>query len=36
MLGPGSESVWVGEQEEEGWDRGFSEEKPGKEITFES
>jgi hypothetical protein len=30
--GPGSRSVWVGEQ---GRDRGFSEGKPGKGITFE-
>jgi hypothetical protein len=26
---------WVGEQAEEGWDRGFSEAKQGKGITFE-
>jgi hypothetical protein len=35
MPGPGSWSGWVGEQEEGGWDRGFSEDKPGKGITFE-
>jgi hypothetical protein len=33
--GPGSASGWVGEQGEGGWNRGFSEGKPGKEITFE-
>ena len=31
----GSRSKWVGKQEEGGWDRGFLEGKPGKEITFE-
>jgi hypothetical protein len=35
MPGPGSWSGWVGKQEEAGWDRGFSEGKPGKGITFE-
>jgi hypothetical protein len=35
MPGPGSRSGWVGEQEEWGAYRGFSEEKPGKGITFE-
>jgi hypothetical protein len=35
MPGPGSRSGWVGEQGEEGRDRGFSEGKPGKGITFE-
>jgi hypothetical protein len=35
MPGPGSRSGWVDEQEEGGCDRGFSEGKPGKEITFE-
>ena len=35
MPGPGSRSGWVGEQGEEGEDRGFSEGKPGKGITFE-
>jgi hypothetical protein len=33
--GPGSLSGWVGEQEEGGEDRGFSERKLGKGITFE-
>jgi hypothetical protein len=33
--GPGSRSGWVGEQGEWGNDRGFSEGKPGKGITFE-
>jgi hypothetical protein len=33
--GPGSRSGWVGEQEEGGEDRGFSEGKLGKGITFE-
>jgi hypothetical protein len=33
--GPGSRSGWVGEQGEGGGDRGFSEGKLGKEITFE-
>ena len=35
MPGPGSRSGWVGEQGEGGWDRGFSERKPGNGITFE-
>jgi hypothetical protein len=35
MTGQGSGSGWVGEQGEGGRDRGFSEGKPGKEITFE-
>jgi hypothetical protein len=35
MLGPGSRSTWVGEQGEWGEDRGFSEGKLGKGITFE-
>jgi hypothetical protein len=34
MPGPGSGSRWVGEQEEREEDRGFSEGKPGKGITF--
>jgi hypothetical protein len=34
MLGPGSGNGWVGEQGEEE-DRGFSEGKLGKGITFE-
>jgi hypothetical protein len=33
--GSGSESGWGGEQGEGGQDREFSEEKPGKGITFE-
>jgi hypothetical protein len=33
--GPGSKSGWVGKQGEGGMDRGFSEGKPGKGITFE-
>ena len=33
--GPESRSGWVGEQGKEGRVRGFSEEKPGKGITFE-
>ena len=33
--GPGIECEWVGEQGEGEWDRGFSEGKPGKGITFE-
>ena len=32
---PGSRSGWVGEQGEQGRDRGFSEGKLGKGITFE-
>jgi hypothetical protein len=35
MPGPGSGSGWVGEQGEMGRERGFSEEKLGKRITFE-
>jgi hypothetical protein len=35
MPGPGSRSGWVGEQGEGGGDRGFSEGKLGKGITFE-
>jgi hypothetical protein len=35
MPGQGSKSGWVGEQEEDRWDRGLSEGKPGKRITFE-
>ena len=31
----GSGSSWVGEQGEGEWDRGFSEGKLGKGITFE-
>jgi hypothetical protein len=27
--------VWLGSRGREGWDRGFSEKKLGKEITFE-
>jgi hypothetical protein len=33
--GPGSKSGWVGEQGEEGGDRGFLEWKLGKGIAFE-
>ena len=33
--GLGSRSGWVVDQGEEGCDRGFSEGKPGKGITFE-
>jgi hypothetical protein len=33
--GPGSGSGWVGDQGEQGEDRGFSEGKLGKGITFE-
>jgi hypothetical protein len=32
---PGIKSGWVGEEEEGGRDRGFSEGKLGKGITFE-
>ena len=32
---PGSGSRWAKEEGEAGEDRGFSEGKPGKEITFE-
>jgi hypothetical protein len=35
MPGPGRGSGWVVEQGERGRDRGFSEGKPGKGITFE-
>ena len=35
MPGPGSWSGWVGEQVEGGSDRGFSEGKLRKGITFE-
>jgi hypothetical protein len=35
MPGPGSSSRWIGEQGEGEGDRGFSEGKPGKGITFE-
>jgi hypothetical protein len=35
MLGPGRESEWVGDQGEWREDRGFSEGKLGKGITFE-
>jgi hypothetical protein len=35
MPGPGSRSGWVGEQGEGEEDRGFSEGKLGKGITFE-
>jgi hypothetical protein len=35
MPGQGQRSGWVGKQREGGWDRGFSERKPGKEIAFE-
>jgi hypothetical protein len=35
MPGPGSGSRWVGEQRECGDNRGFSEGKLGKVITFE-
>jgi hypothetical protein len=35
MPGPGSRRGWVGEQGEWGGDKGFLEEKLGKEITFE-
>ena len=35
LPGPGSVSGWVGKQGEEGRDRGFSEGKLGKGITFE-
>jgi hypothetical protein len=35
MPGPGRRSEWVGEQGEQGGDRGVSERKLGKEITFE-
>jgi hypothetical protein len=35
MPGPGSRSGWVGEQQEAGSDRVFSERNPRKGITFE-
>jgi hypothetical protein len=35
MPGPGSRSGWIVEQGESRRDRGFSEGKPGKGITFE-
>ena len=35
MPGPGGKSGWVGEQGERGSDRGFSEGKSEKGITFE-
>jgi hypothetical protein len=35
MPGQGNGSVWVGEQGQTGWDKGFSEGKSGKGITFE-
>jgi hypothetical protein len=35
MPGQGSWSGWIGEQGEERWDRGISEGKQRKEITFE-
>ena len=35
MPGPGIRRGWVGEQGEQGGNRGFSEEKQGKGITFE-
>jgi hypothetical protein len=35
MSGPGSRSGWVREQGESEGDRGFSEGKLGKGITFE-
>jgi hypothetical protein len=35
MLRQGNRSGWVGEQRLGGWERGFYEGKPGKEITFE-
>jgi hypothetical protein len=35
MPKPGNGSGWVGEQGEGGEDRGFSEGKLGKRITFE-
>ena len=34
MQGQGSRSGWVSEQGKWGWDRGFSEGKPGKGTTF--
>jgi hypothetical protein len=35
MPGPGNRSGWVSKQEERGGDRGFSEGKLGKGITFD-
>jgi hypothetical protein len=35
LPGSGSRSGWVGEQGEQGWNRGFLEGKLGKGITFE-
>jgi hypothetical protein len=35
MPGPGNGSGWVGEQGDGGRNRGFSNGKPGKGITFE-
>jgi hypothetical protein len=35
MSGPESRSGWVGEQREWGEDKGFSEGKLGKGVTFE-
>ena len=35
MPGQRSKSRWVGEQCEEGWDRGVLEVKLGKGVTFE-
>ena len=35
MPGPGNRSGWIGEQGKGGGDRGFSERKLGKGITFE-
>jgi hypothetical protein len=35
MPGPGRGSEWVGEQREEGRDRGFLDRKLGKGIIFE-
>ena len=35
MLGHGSGNGWVGEQRKGRWDKGFSEGKRGKWITFE-
>jgi hypothetical protein len=35
MPGQGIGSGWVGEQEEQRWDRRFWEGKPGMGITFE-
>jgi hypothetical protein len=33
--GPRSRSGWRGEQRDGGWDRRFSESKPGKGIAFQ-